>query len=582
MFNKRLLSLVPHSMNHIMKTVIFNWFCLISNIVFILTICNFIATAYSNIDKATSIILPSALIIITCAIVRIIFTKLSIASSTTCSQNAKNTLREKIYNHLTKLGVSYTQYVSTSEAVQLSVEGIDQLEMYFGQYMPQLFYSVLAPITLFIVVSTIHLPSAIVLLICVPLIPLAIIAVQKFAKKLLSKYWTAYTDLGDTFLENIQGLTTLKIYQADEEKHKEMNENSEVFRKATMRVLVMQLNSISVMDFVAYGGAGVGIIVSLFGYSKDNISLFGTLAIILLSADFFLPMRRLGSFFHVAMNGIAAADKIFKIIDIPIEDSRHAHINNDKSINIKNLSFSYDNKSKVLENIDLGIKENSFCCFVGESGCGKSTLSSILTGNLRDYTGNIQIGDTELNNISEETLMKNITLVNHNSYIFKGTIEYNLKMGNKNALKEQMLASLETVNLLGFINQENGLNTELSEQGSNLSGGQKQRLAIARALLHDTPIYIFDEATSNIDVESENIIMNTINMLAKTKTVILISHRLANVKNADCIFVMKDGVILEQGTHEQLINSPSFYSKLYNKQLLLENYGKESIDYENN
>lgn len=582
MFNKRLLSLVPSSMNYIVKTVVFNWFCLISNIVFILTICNFIATAYSNTTKATSIILPSTLIIFTCAILRILFTKLSIASSTTCSQNAKNTLRKIIYNHLTTLGVSYTQFVSTSEAVQLSVEGIDQLEMYFAQYVPQLFYSVLAPITLFIVVSMIHLPSAIILLICVPIIPLAIIGVQKFAKRLLGKYWSAYTDLGDTFLENLQGLTTLKIYQADDQKHKQMNQNSEVFRKATMRVLIMQLNSISIMDFVAYGGAGIGIIVSIFGFLEGNITLFGVLSIILLSSNFFLPMRKLGSFFHVAMNGIAAADKIFKIIDVPIQSNENQHINDDKSIHIKNLSFSYNKESVVLKNINLEIPESNFCCFVGESGCGKSTLASILTGKLRNYTGDISFGNTLLHNISEETLMRNITLVNHNSYIFKGTIEYNLKMGNKNATKEQMLQSLEAVNLLEFINQENGLETKLTEQGSNLSGGQKQRLAIARALLHDTPIYIFDEATSNIDVESENIIMNAINMLTRTKTVILISHRLANVKKADCIFVMKDGVIIEKGTHNKLIKSHSFYSKLYEKQLLLENYGKEIINYEHN
>lgn len=410
------------------------------------------------------------------------------------------------------------------------------------------------------------------MLICVPIIPLSIVCVQKFAKKLLSKYWTTYTNLGDTFLENIQGLTTLKIYQYDEIKHKEMNKNAELFRKATMKVLIMQLNSISIMDIVAYGGTALGIIVSLNELYIGNINFLQCMLVVLLSAEFFIPLRQLGSFFHVAMNGVSASEKIFKILDTKDNNNGSDKIPDNYTISFSNVSFSYNNDKDVLKNISFNLDEKGLFALVGKSGCGKSTISSILTGRLRDYKGNITIGNTELKNISEKALMKIITLVNHNSYIFKGTIEDNLKTGKEDATESEMLKALEKVNLLEFVNSKKGLSTEIAEQGSNLSGGQKQRLALARAILHNSEIYIFDEATSNIDVESEENILSVIYELAKEKCVILISHRLANVVHANKIFSLKDGHISENGNHNDLMENKSHYFELYTNQKNLEKY----------
>ncbi len=351
-----------------------------------------------------------------------------------------------------------------------------------------------------------------------------------------------------------------------------MNKNAELFRKATMKVLIMQLNSISVMDLVAFGGAALGITVGVYEFSSEHITFFNMLVIILLSAEFFIPLRQLGSFFHIAMNGSVAADKIFKILD-----TKSITINNDISeiknynIDLKNISFSYDEKT-VLKNINISLSDKGLFTIVGKSGCGKSTIASILTGKLKNYIGSVKFGNTELIYIPENVLMNNITYISHNSHIFKGNIEYNLKMGNNNATPEEMSEVLEKVNLLAFVNSENGLKTEITEQGSNLSGGQRQRLAIARALLHNTPIYIFDEATSNIDSESEENIMNIIYELSKEKTVIMISHRLANAIHSDKIYVINNGTIVENGNHSELMLQSGYYEKLFSKQQNLEKY----------
>ena len=370
------------------------------------------------------------------------------------------------------------------------------------------------------------LTASIVLLICVPLIPMSIVAVQKFAKKLLSNYWSTYTGLGDSFLENLQGLTTLKIYQADNMKAEEMDQESEKFRKITMKVLTMQLNSISVMDIVAYGGAAIGMIIALLEYLHGHINMQGTLCIILLASEFFLPLRLLGSFFHIAMNGMAASDKIFKILDIP-ETSSGKEVLSDHSLDIlfKDVHFSYEKNREILKGIDMILPKGSFISLVGESGCGKSTIAGILAGKNKEYIGDITIGGTPLKDVNEEDLMKHIVLIRHNSYLFKGTVEENLRMADPHATKEEMEAVLEKVNLLGFLNSQDGIKTKLLEKASNLSGGQCQRLALARALLKkDVSVYILDEAASNIDIESEELIMNVIHELAKTKTVLLISH----------------------------------------------------------
>ncbi len=581
MLNKRLLELIPKVFTYTAQAVFFQWLSLLCNIAFTISICRFINYCFYNKTFNSQILIETLGITIVSILLRALFTKININITSRTSQQAKKILREKIFDKLCKIGISYKNYISTAEAVQVSVEGIDQLEIYFSQYVPQLFYSIISVVTLFILFSIFSIKVAVIFIVCVPIIPLSIVLIQKFAKRLLSKYWNSYTNLGDTFLENIQGLTTLKIYGCDEQKHIEMNKNAELFRKATMKVLIMQLNSISVMDLVAFGGSAIGIIIGISEFNNGSISLLNMLIIILLSAEFFIPLRQLGSFFHVAMNGTAAADKIFRILDIEdIEIKNNTTTLDDYNICLKNVSFSYDGSRTILNNINITLPNKGLFTLVGKSGCGKSTIASILTGKLKNYSGSIKLGNDELSDISENSLMNMVTYIPHNSYIFKGTIEYNLKMGKNDATKNEMLNVLQKVNLLDFVNSENGLNTEVTEQGNSLSGGQRQRLAIARALLHNTPIYIFDESTSNIDLESEEDIMNVIYELAKEKTVIMISHRLANAINSNNIYVINKGTVIENGTHTKLMEQSGYYAELFNKQQNLENFNKGGIENE--
>lgn len=575
MINKRLISVMGDSKKYIFLNVAVQWISMLFNMLMIFTIADLLQKLYEKSHMWTDIVLTAVAVTATVG-VRFVCSRLQAKFSFNASKTVKKKLRSMIYEKLLRLGSAYREKVSTSEVVQIAVEGADQLETYFGAYLPQFFYAMLAPLTLFAVLSFISFKAAIVLLICVPLIPAAIIVVQKIAKKLLSKYWGQYTALGDTFLENLQGLTTLKIYQADEYRHRVMNEESEKFRKITMKVLTMQLNSITIMDFVAYGGAAVGIILAILEFRGDAISLAGCFAIIMLSADFFIPMRQLGSFFHVAMNGMAASDKIFRLLDLPEAEPKTAEIQSENcDIAIHNLHFSYEENREVLHGVSMDFPKGSFTAICGESGCGKSTIAGILMGRNQNYSGSITVGRNELSEISEESLMRNITYISHSSYIFKGTVRDNLLMGDPNADDKMLWNVLEQVNLSAFLKSENGLDTALTEAGGNLSGGQKQRLALARALLHDSPIYIFDEATSNIDVESENDIMSQIYTLAKTKTVILISHRLANSVKADRIYVMEHGAVAESGSHKNLLQNHSVYANLWNTQQSLEKIGKE-------
>lgn len=573
MINKRLINTVSESKKYVAGNVIFQWCSLASNIAMMTSITYLLQSLFRKTADKKDFIITTAVAVLT-VIIRFICSTMSSKMGYLSSKSVKKTLREMIYKKLLKLGTSYGEQIKTSEIVQISVEGVDQLETYFGAYLPQFFYSMLAPLTLFIYLSFINFPSAIVLLICVPLIPIAIAAVQTWAKKLLSKYWVQYTALGDTFLENLQGLTTLKIYQSDKFKNDEMNEESEKFRKITMKVLTMQLNSITIMDLIAYGGAALGVIMAATQYRADKASLAGCILIILLSADFFIPMRQLGSFFHIAMNGMAASDKIFKLLDLPERNSDNKSDIGNYNISIKNVSFSYEKEREILHGINISIPQGSFVSIVGESGCGKSTIASILMGRNKGYKGSITIGNTELKDISEQNLMSSITYISHNSYLFKGTVRENLLMGNPYSADSELWNVLEQVKLADFLKSENGLDTLLNEKASNLSGGQCQRLALARAILHNSPVYIFDEATSNIDVESENEIMNQIYTLAKTKTVILISHRLANVVKSDNIYVLNKGIIAEQGSHNQLLSVNGQYSRLWNTQQNIENFVK--------
>lgn len=574
MINKRLIRTVSESKKYIAGNVAMQWCSLAANIGMIGAICRLLQRAYEGTAQTGDFALTLG-IAVAAVVVRYFCTAGATRMSYLSSRAVKKTLREIIYQKLLRLGASYNEQVSTSEVVQVAVEGVDQLETYFGAYLPQFFYAMLAPLTLFIVLCFVNVPAAVVLLVCVPLIPVAIAAVQTWAKKLLSKYWGQYTALGDTFLENLQGLTTMKIYQADGFKHEEMNQESENFRKITMKVLTMQLNSITIMDLVAYGGEAVGIIVAVTQFRGGHVGLAGCLAIILLAADFFIPMRQLGSFFHVSMNGMAASDKIFRLLDLPEPEQGAVQMPADCSIRCDGLRFSYEPKREILHGIGLFFPAGGFTAIVGESGCGKSTVAAILMGRNKGYAGSVTVGSVELRDISEASLLENVTYISHQSHLFKGTVRNNLLMGRPDADEVALWAALERTNLADFLRAENGLDTLLTEGGGNLSGGQRQRLALARALLHDSPVYIFDEATSNIDVESENDIMAQIHELAREKTVILISHRLSNVAAADQIYVMDQGVVSEHGTHEELLAGNGQYANLWNAQQNLENYGKE-------
>ena len=355
-----------------------------------------------------------------------------------------------------------------------------------------------------------------------------------------------------------------------------MNEKAEEFRRITMKVLTMQLNSVSVMDIVAYAGSAVGVVIAIIQVKNGTITLPQAFLIIMLAADFFLPLRLLGSFFHVAMNGMAASDKLFKLLDTK-EDEHGAEIpeNLDGDIEIKDLSFSYDGEKTVLNDISATFKKHELISIVGESGCGKSTLASLFCGTTKGYIGSITIGGVEIKDIDEKTLMNNITAVNFNSYIFAGTVSENMLIADKSASDEKMIEALKMVNLWPFLSEQDGLDTKLNQQGSNFSGGQRQRLAIARALLHNTPIYVFDEVTSNIDAESENDIMTVIHNMAKIKTVILISHRLENVVGSDKILLLDKGKIEESGTHSELMSLNKKYKLMYSTQAELEKYAKE-------
>ena len=559
MINKRLISMMGDSKRYIAWNVVLQFLALLANIVMIFAVSRLLAGLLDGTPD-----LPTALLYIFGAlIVRFFCTRGAASASYNASCTVKKTLRAAIYEKLLRLGGSYTQAVPTAEVLQLAGEGVEQLETYFGAYLPQFFYAMITPVTLFIALAPVSLHAAVILMICVPLIPVSIVAVQKFAKKLLGKYWGRYAALGDSFLENLQGLTTLKIYQADGARHAAMNREAEHFRKVTMKVLTMQLNSIIVMDVIAYGGAALGIIVAAKEFAAGRVALSGALCIILLSADFFLPMRALGSYFHVAMNGMAASDKNFKLLDLPEGSARTAQLGADCAIACRDLHFGYAPEKETLHGLNFDFPQGSFTALVGESGCGKSTIAAVLTGRVSGSTGHVTIGGPELSAVSEASL-------------FKGTVADNLRMAAPGADDGALWGALEQVNLADFLRSMDGLDTPLTEGGGNLSGGQRQRLALARALLHDSPVYIFDEATSNIDVESEIDIMAGIHRLTGRKTIILISHRLANVTKADNIYVLDHGRPAGQGTHEALLAQGGLYADLWNRQQALENYGKEA------
>ena len=572
MINKRLIGMVSESRPRIAASVGLQWAALLANLAAMGLIAFFIDRLAAGAG------LPGAgfwLALAGAAAVRMACTEAAARMAHKASRAVKLALRRQIYAKLLRLGPAYRQQVNTAEVVQAAVEGVDQLESYFGAYLPQFFYSVLAPLTLFAVLAPVCLPAAAALLICVPLIPAAIAAVQTWAKKLLSKYWGQYTALGDSFLENLQGLTTLKIYSADERRNEEMNREAEQFRRITMRVLTMQLNSISIMDLVAFGGAALGIGLAVSQYTAGRLSLGGCVLVLLLSADFFLPMRQLGSYFHIAMNGMAASDRIFRLLDMPEPPAGGRPVPADTAICCRDLRFGYEPGREILRGVDLDLPRGGFVALVGESGCGKSTLAALLTGRVKGWQGQVTMGGVPLEELDETGLLRTVTCLGHNAWLCKGTLADNLRLGAPDATDEQLWDALKRAKLDGFARQAGGLDAPVAERGANLSGGQRQRLALARALLQDSPVYIFDEATSNIDAESENDIMSEIHRLARTRTVLLISHRLANAAGADRIYVLENGRVAQQGRHAELLAAGGLYARLWNTQQELELEGEK-------
>ena len=566
MIKTRLVGLLSHAKKYIVYTILWQWLALLSQVIAVFSIAGLLEKViYGSVTSES--VERTVLTLILVVVIRFFCERMGARSSYLACVDVKRILREKIYEKMLKLGASYREQVSSSEVVQVSTEGVEQLETYFGKYLPQLFYSLIAPVTLFVILCRVSLKASVVLLICVPLIPISIVVVQKIARKLLNKYWSIYTGLGDSFLENLQGLTTLKIYQADQQKADEMDAESQRFRQITMKVLTMQLNSTSVMDIVAYGGAAIGMAVAVTEFLHGNLNLSGTLCIVLLSSEFFLPLRLLGSFFHIAMNGMAASDKIFRILDISEPKAGEKTLpEGGLDISFRDVHFSYEKDREILGGIDLQVPAGSFVSLVGESGCGKSTIAGILSGKNREFSGDIRIGGVALGDVHEDDLMEHVVLVRHNSYLFKGTVRENLQMAKTDATDQEMREVLKKVNLLGFLDTQNGLDTVLLEKAGNLSGGQCQRLVIARALLKKPKILILDDSTSAVDTATDAKIRKAFAEEIPDTTKFIIAQRISSVQDADKIIVLNNGEINAVGTHEELLKSNPIYREVYESQ----------------
>ena len=576
MFDKRLFSLVPGVMRHIAGNVALQWLALLANVVLFVSVGRLLQSVLTG--GATGIDLARTLLVAVVAVaVRLVCQAQATKQGLAASALAKQRVRTLVYDKLVRMGPSYRETVATSEATQLCVEGIEQLEAYFGSYLPQLFYSLIASVTLFFCLAPLCTPAAVVLLCCVPLIPISLMAVMKIAKRIMGDYWHSYTDLGALFLESIQGLTTLKVFRADEERHRRMNEEAEKFRKATMRLLTMQLNSVIVMDIFAFAGAAAGIVVMLNSYAVGTVTFAGAFAFVFLAADFFIPLRTLGSFFHTATGGMAAAERMYRIIDAPEPAcGTQAVTCTSVGIECRNVSYSYDGTRTVLQNADFTARPGGFVGITGASGSGKSTLAGILTGANLSYTGSVTIGGIDLRDISAESLRDTVTYVGFRGFLFAGTVRSNLLMARAGASDDELWEALSRCRIDDFVRRSGGPDAPVSAEGTNLSGGQRQRLAMARALLHDTPVYIFDEATSNIDADSEAAIIDAVAELARTKTVVMVSHRLAALRGCDKVYVFEAGRVVQTGTHEELAKQDGPYASLWARQAELEDFSARS------
>ncbi len=581
MIDKRLVNLVPGSKKYVFFTVLLRFFSLVANTAFIFCTANilksinkksFASEGFANFTELLGQFLKDdkfyIIFMLLCLAVTFFANFFSSRTSFLASSEVKIRLRSLIYQKLLELGTDYQEKSATAKVIQTATEGVEQVETWFSAFLPQFYYAMLAAVFTFCTIAFFNLKMALVLLLCVPLIPLSMAVVQGIAKKILGKYWEEYANLADNFLENLEGLSTLQIYGSDAFKAAQMAREAQTFRRVTMKVLSMQLNSIIIMDVVAYGGAALGICVAISSFYAGNMDFYAAFFCILLSADFFIPLRRLGSAFHVAMNGVSASKNIWELLDTPGQEKKNINIEekapkggslplataasassatpspggNPPSplFHAKNLSCSFGERT-ALKDSSFSVTQGSFVAFVGKSGSGKSTLAKILSGIYNGYSGSVKFSGQEIKNISRDELYKTVTYISHRDWIFAGTVRDCLLEGNSLARDEELWSALKKVNLADFVRENGGLFMPLREGGSNLSGGQRQRLSLARAILHDSPVMIFDEATSNIDVESEQAILSFIRSLKGKKTVIMISHRKENCQDADRIFYFENG-----------------------------------------
>ena len=575
MIDKELFKLIGGNKKYIFIAVLLQAIGLIANVAITGSVCYAVYLLTQNAE-AVEFVYPLIGAVIG-IIVRYICSRATGDIKDKLGRSVKKDLRERVYNKIVKLGVKTTDGMSMAGLTQVSVEGVEQLDLYYSSYLPQFFFAMIAPVILFLICVWIDWRTALVLIACVPLIPVSIVAVSKYAKKIFAKYWGKYTSMGDKFLDSVQGLKELKIFQADAAQHVKINESAEEFRVITMKVLVMQLASTTIMDLVAYGGAGVGIALAICGTAFWGLNPIAALFLCLVAVEFFLPLRAFGSAFHVAMNGASAGKKIISLLNAPDPDWGTEKVDG-KEIKLENVTFSYDGKRDVLKNVNMTFPEKGMTAIVGESGCGKSTVVNMLVGAFRPQKGDVTVGGKQLEKLSRENWYSHLSAVSYNTYIFNESVRDNFQMAKENVSDEEIFAALEKVNLKEFIEENGGLDKVITEDANNISGGQKQRLALAIALVSDKDIYVFDEATSNIDIDSEAIIMKNIKAISENRSVIVISHRLANVVPADNIYYMEEGEVKESGSHEKLMSAKQGYARLYTAQKTLEQAYAEVVE----
>lgn len=567
MIDKELFKLIGGNKKYIFTAVLTQVIGLVANVAVTGSVCY--AVYLLTVSAAYSEFVYPLIGAVLGIAIRYICSRLTGEIKDKLGRQVKKDLRERVYDKIVKLGVRTTDGMSMAGLTQVAVEGVEQLDLYYSSYLPQFFFAMIAPVVLFLICVRIDWRTSLVLIACVPLIPVSIVAVSRYAKKIFAKYWGKYTSMGDKFLDSVQGLKELKIFMADEKQHQRINESAEEFRVITMKVLVMQLASTTIMDSVAYGGAGAGIALAICGTAFWGLNPITALFLCLVAVEFFLPLRAFGSAFHVAMNGASAGKKIISLLNAPDPEWGEKSVGG-KEIKLTDVTFSYDGKRDVLKNVSMTFPEKGMTAIVGESGCGKSTVVNMLVGAFRPQRGEVTVGGRQLEKLSRENWYSHLSAVSYNTYIFNESVRDNFKLAKESVTDDEIYSALEKVNLKEFIAENGGLDKVITEDANNISGGQKQRLALAVALVSDKDIYVFDEATSNIDIDSEGIIMKNIKAISENKSVIVISHRLANVVPSDNIYYMEDGEVRERGSHESLMSAKQGYARLYNAQKTLE------------